>query len=123
MVKKLSILLAFLAMFGQALAVATPGIAGTGWMDHLLLHVQADVHHHHDAGDLHVDAPNDSADSGHSGESSFHLHVDSANAQGLPSEPLIQPAPPAPAGPPALRAQAWPTRAPDGLLRPPRLPA
>jgi hypothetical protein len=55
------ILLAFLAVFGQALAGASSSRMASGELGHVLAHAQEDGHHHHDDGGIHVDEADGSA--------------------------------------------------------------
>lgn len=106
------VLLAFLAVFGQALAGASfPGIA-SGGLGHVVAHAHDDGHHHHDGGDIHLDEATEGA---------FHVHLDGANSAALPTGLPFRSVPALPQGPPGWepRAHASPTMA--GLLRPPKL--
>ena len=113
MARKLTILLAMLAVFGQALAGAAYSRAGAGEIAHFLAHVQEDAHHHHHHDDsaMHVE---------YAAESAFHVHLDGANFMGLPPDPACQAAPALPHGPADRVAAAWTSPALDGLLRPPK---
>lgn len=109
MARKLMLVLAFLAVFGQALAAAS--VAAGGVLAHELAHVQDDAHHHHDDGGLHLDDGSDSA---------FHVHVDGPGTVALPARHGARPARAAPQTPPPLKAGALPAPPPDDLLRPPK---
>ena len=107
------ILLAFLAVFGQALAGGSFPRAGAGELGHVLAHAQEDLHHHHDDGGMHVDDASD--------EGAFHVHLDGANlaalAPALPSPAVAS----VPQAPPKWEPRAHPSPTIDGLLRPPKL--
>lgn len=106
------LLLAFVAVFGQALAgTSFPGTQ-LGELGHVLAHAQADGHHHHDDGDMHVDQE----DAG-----SFHVHLDGANSAALPAVLSARAVPAMPQDPPGWKPRAHLSPTIDGLLRPPKL--
>jgi hypothetical protein len=111
--RKLMILLAFLAVFGQALAGGSFTRAGSGELGHVLAHAQEDAHHHHDDGGMHVD---DAADEG-----SVHVHLDGANSAALPAAASLRSAAAMPQAPPRWEPRAHPAPTIDGLMRPPKL--
>jgi hypothetical protein len=111
-IRKLMVLLAFLAVFGQALAGASFTGSASGELGHILAHAQEDGHHHHDDRGMHVNE---------SDEGAFHVHLDGANSAALPAG-LFPPAALAiPQGPPPWEPRAHPSPTIDGLLRPPKL--
>jgi hypothetical protein len=111
MARKLMLILAFLALFGQVMAGATStAVPGSG-IEHALAHAQDDAHHHHDDGGMHID----DAESG-----AFHVHLDGANAAALPARVGLTPTAAVPQAPPSMEAGAMPTPPVDGLLRPPK---
>jgi hypothetical protein len=110
MARKVMFLLAFLAAFGQAVAVgAFPRAVDE--IGHAFAHVQEPSHHHHDDGLMHVDDAQ---------ESTFHVHVgDGASAALVSSAVLRLPVAP-PQGPPQHMRVSLPAPLLEGLLRPPR---
>lgn len=54
MARKVMFLLAFLAAFGQAVAIAAFPRAAADEIGHAFAHVQEPSHHHHDDGLMHV---------------------------------------------------------------------
>lgn len=112
MVRKLMLLLAFLAVFGQALASSSLPRLGFGEFGHVLAHAQEDGHHHHDDGDMHAD----DADEG-----GFHVHLDGANSAALPAATAARPAPTQPKGQPRWEPRLHLSPTIDGLLKPPKL--
>ena len=109
MARKLMVLMAFLAVFGQALAAAS--VAADGALARALAHVQDDAHHHHDGDDL---QPGTSADS------TFHVHVDGPGTVALPAPAASRTVLAAAQMPRPLNAGALPSPPPDDLLRPPK---
>ena len=106
------LLLAFLAVFGQALAGASFPGGFPGGLGHVLAHAQDDGHHHHDDGDMHVDEADEGA---------FHVHLDGASSAAPPAGLSARAVPATPQGPPAWKARALLSPTKDGLLRPPKL--
>ncbi len=106
------LLLAFLAVFGQALAGASFTGPASSELGHVLAHAEEDGHHHHDDGGMHVEDADEGA---------FHFHVDGANSAALPAELSARDAPAMPHGPPGWEPRAHLSPTIDGLLRPPKL--
>ena len=112
MARKVMFLLAFLAAFGQAVAIAAFPRATADEIGHALAHVQEPSHHHHDDGLMHVDDAQ---------ESSFHVHVGDGASVALVSSTVVRLPVPPPQGPPQQVRLSLPAPLLDGLLRPPRL--
>ncbi len=105
------ILLAFLATFGQAVAVAVfPGAVADD-IGHAFVHAQESSHHHHDDGLAHVDENQ---------ASTFHVHLGDGVSVALLSSPITRLPVPLPQGPPQHVRPSLPTPWLDGLLRPPK---
>ena len=83
MARKVMFLLAFLAAFGQAVAIAAFPRAAADEIGHAFAHVQEPSHHHHDDGLMHVDETQ---------ESTFHVHVGDGASVALvrPSKPAAR---------------------------------
>jgi hypothetical protein len=111
MVRKLTILLAFLAVIGQSLAGTRFPSAASEDFGHIVAHAQEGAHHHHDDAGMHVDGVD---------EESFHVHVDGANLIGLPGSHASRPGLALPQGPPIAQMCALPSPTINGLLRPPK---
>jgi hypothetical protein len=111
MARKVMFLLAFLAAFGQAVAIAAFPRAAADEIGHAFAHVQEPSHHHHDDGLMHVDETQ---------ESTFHVHVGDGASVALVSSAVVRLPAPAPQGPPQQVRLSLPAPLLDGLLRPPR---
>jgi hypothetical protein len=111
MVRKLAILLAFLAVIGQSLAGTQFLSAASEGFGHVIAHAQEGAHHHHVDGGMHLDGVD---------EQGFHVHLDGANVVGLPGSHASRPGLAVPQGPPDAQMCALPSPPIDGLLRPPK---
>ncbi|MBK8072214.1 MAG: hypothetical protein IPK34_09445 [Ramlibacter sp.] len=81
MARKVMFLLAFLAAFGQAVAIAAFPRAAADEIGHAFAHVQEPSHHHHDDGLMHVDETQ---------ESTFHVHVGDGASVALVSSAVVR---------------------------------
>lgn len=104
-------LLAFLATFGQAVAVAAFPRAGPDEIGHVFAHVQDTGHHHHDDGLMHVDDVQASA---------LHVHVGDGAGAALVSSAVVRLSVLPPQRVQQQVRLSLPSPILDGLLRPPR---
>lgn len=114
MARKVMFLLAFLAAFGQAVAIAAFPRAASEVIGHAFMHAQEPSHHHHDDGLAHVDEAEKAA---------FHVHVGDGASVALLNSSAVRLPMSAPQGPPQEVRLSMPAPLLDGLLRPPRLQA
>lgn len=111
MTRKVMFLLAFLAAFGQAVAVmAFPRVAADE-IGHAFVHAQEDGHRHHDDGLLQA---------GDGDKAAFHVHLDDGASIALISSALARLPMSPPQDPPPQVSLSLPAPLLDGLLRPPR---
>ena len=111
MARKVMFLLAFLAAFGQAVAIAAFPRAAADEIGHAFAHVQEPSHHHHDDGLMHGEEPQ---------ESTSHVLGGEGASVALVSSAVVRLPAPAPQGPPQQVRLSLPAPLLDGLLRPPR---
>lgn len=112
MARKVMFLLAFLAAFGQAVAIAAFPRVAADEIGHVFVHVQESSHHHHDDdGLMHVDDAEGAI---------FHVHLGDGASVVLPSSSAMKLPVSPPQGPSQLVRLSLPAPLLDGLLRPPR---
>ncbi len=110
MARKVIFLLAFLAAFGQAIAIASLPNAAADQIVHVFVHAEESGHHHHDNGLTHVDD---------GGTSTVHVHLGDGASVAMISRQVVRLTLPPPLGPPQQVRLSLPEPLLDGLLRPP----
>lgn len=112
MARKVMMLIAFLVVFGQAVAIAALPRAAADEIGHAFAHIQEPSHHHYDDGLMQVDDTQ---------ESTFHVHLSDGTSVALVGGSVVRLSVPPPQGPPQQVRLSLPVPLLEGLLRPPRL--